>query len=336
MKFMYHIGVDISKKTLDICILDDKGNVLLRSVVNNNPKDISEWIETLGKEVLDWGKTLVCMEHSGYYGARLLNLLHEKTDCTIWLENAVQIKRSMGILRGKDDRTDALRISLYSIDFQRKIRVWEPSEPNIEKLKLLISHRDRMVKSRVSIALGLEEQDGFVDKDVHRELDDMTSPLLKEMDRTIKLLERKINELISSDEELSRQSKVIQSIPGFGPVISSKVIGVTAGFSRLDNPRKLACYAGVAPFNHSSGTSVKRKARVSHIANKDIKKMFHLAAITTIRENGIMHKFYLRKLAEGKNKMAVINAVRNKLIHILVACVKNDTMYMENYQHKLA
>jgi transposase len=144
-----------------------------------------------------------------------------------------------------------------------------------------------------------------------------------------------IEALVSSDENLSRQSKIIQSIPGFGPVISSKVIEVTEGFSRLNNPRAFACYAGVAPFKHSSGSSVKGRTRVSHIANKEIKKMLHLAAMVTIRKKGIMRAYYMRKIAEGKNKMAIINAIRNKLIHILIACINKDTIYVKNYKKTL-
>ena len=335
MHFTYYIGIDISKETFDFCILDENSKEVERGAAKNNPKSIRSWIEAL-QDSVDWDRTLVCMEHSGFYSANLLRLLHNDTEGSIWLENAVQIKRSMGLQRGKDDRTDALRIARYSLDFQRRLRKWVPLDKNIEKLGILISHRDRLVKNKGSISLGLNEQKGFVCSGLQSEMEELTMPLLLEMERTIAKIENEIKELIGSDENLSRQAEIITSIPGFGPVIASKMIGVTAGFSRLNNPRALACYAGVAPFDHSSGTSVKRRARVSHIANKEIKKMLHLAALVAIRKNGIMHDYYTRKVAEGKNKMAVINAVRNKLIHLLTACIKNDTTYIKNYQHKLA
>jgi len=53
--------------------------------------------------------------------------------------------------------------------------------------------------------------------------------------------------------------------------------------------------------------------------------------LTKISVAGIMRAYDLRKIAEGKNKMAIINAIRNKLIHILIACIKKDTMYVKNY-----
>lgn len=336
MNFTHHIGFDISKLTLDFCMMDNMGRELYNGVIPNNPESIESWINSFDGELLNFKDTVVCMEHSGYYGANLLRLLNKNTSCVIWLENAVQIKRSMGLQRGKDDKTDAKRIASYSIDFQRKMRVWHPLDSCVEKLGILISHRDRLVRNRGSITLGLNEQKGFVDASLQLELEEITLPVLDGINNIIALLEGKIDSLISNDSHLSRQAEIIRSIPGFGNVISSKIIEVTRGFSRLNNPRSFACYAGVAPFNHSSGTSIRGRARVSHMANKEIKKMLHLAALVTIRKGGIMYGYYTRKIKEGKNKMAIINAVRNKLIHILMACIKKDTTYVKNYEHKLA
>ena len=163
----------------------------------------------------------------------------------------------------------------------------------------------------------------------------ITQPVIDAIKQAIQDLELAIKTLIEKDSQTKRYREIIESIPGYGPIISAKLIEVTKGFTRLTQPRKLACYAGVAPFEYSSGTSVRGKTRVSHIANKDLKKMFHLAALVTIRKNGIMYDYYQRKVAQGKPKMAVINAVRNKLIHIMLACIKNDTIYQKNYQSNL-
>lgn len=286
--------------------------------------------------VLDWGKTLVCMEHSGYYGAHLLSALHTSTGAALWAESALHIKRSMGLQRGKSDRADALRIATYCLDKQRGARLWTPTGEGIERLGLLLSHRDRLVRNLKSVRGPLDEEKGFVDAAAHEEAAAISAPVIKALEDAIKGLGAKIDELLASNDGLARQAEVLTSIPGFGTVTASKLIGATKGFTRLTDPRSLACYAGVAPFEHSSGTSIKGRTRVSHLADKDIKKTLHLAALATIRKGGIMQAYFHRKVAEGKNKMSVINAVRNKLIHILLACIKNDTTYQKNYQHTLA
>ena len=191
------------------------------------------------------------------------------------------------------------------------------------------------MKKLISIRTPLQEQQHFIDPDYQAKLTQITQPVIDAIKQAIQNLELAIKTLIEKDSQTKRYREIIESIPGYGPIISAKLIEVTKGFTRLTQPRKLACYAGVAPFEYSSGTSVRGKTRVSHIANKDLKKMFHLAALVTIRKNGIMYDYYQRKVAQGKPKMAVINAVRNKLIHIMLACIKNDTIYQKNYQSNL-
>lgn len=335
MRYQYHLGIDTSKLTFDFALTGPDGTVLSQGKADNMPATIKSWAEKMAG-VLDWEKTLVCMEHSGYYGAHLLNVLHTCTKASIWVESALRIKRSMGLQRGKSDRADALRIATYCLDNQRVAKLWSPTGASIERLGLLLSHRDRLVRNLMSVKGPLEEEKGFVDGAAHEEAAAVAAPVIEALEDAIKAYGEKIEGLLGSDPQLARQAEVVTSIPGFGTVIASKLIGVTKGFTRLTDPRALACYAGVAPFEHSSGTSIKGKTRVSHLADKDIKKMLHLAALVTIRKGNIMHAYFQRKVAEGKNKMSVINAVRNKLIHILLACIKNDTTYEKNYQHGLA
>ena len=105
------------------------------------------------------------------------------------------------------------------------------------------------------------------------------------------------------------------------------LITKTNEFKSIQEPRKLACYCGVAPFSHSSGTSVNRKPRVSHLADKELKKMLHLGAMSAIRLDNDLREYYLRKTLEGKNKMSTLNAVRNKIIHRAFAVIKNKKPY---------
>jgi transposase len=104
----------------------------------------------------------------------------------------------------------------------------------------------------------------------------------------------------------------------------------------IAEPKKLACHAGVAPFEYKSGSSVRGRPGVSQHARKRLKSLLHLAAMTAIRLKGELQEYYQRKVREGKNKMLVLNAVRNKLIHRLYAVVKRGEKYDKTYLSSLA
>jgi transposase len=134
------------------------------------------------------------------------------------------------------------------------------------------------------------------------------------------------------DEELNQQAKLIKTVPGVGKVLSWTMLAKTEGFKTIVEPRKMACYSGVVPFDNQSGTSIRGKKRVSSLADKNIKSILHLAAMSAIRLNNDLGAYYKRKIAQGKNKMSVINAVRNKIIHRIFAVIKSQTPYKINLE----
>ncbi len=136
--------------------------------------------------------------------------------------------------------------------------------------------------------------------------------------------------LIKEDTGLSRMVKVITSIPGVGKQTAIGLITTTNEFKAINDPKKYACYAGVVPFPGASDMFNGRD-KVSHLANKKMKTALHMAALSAILYNKDLKNYYERKVAEGKNKMALINAVRNKLIHRIFACVRQNREYENSY-----
>ena len=108
------------------------------------------------------------------------------------------------------------------------------------------------------------------------------------------------------------------------------------GFTAFDNAKQLACYYGVVPFAKSSGTSVRYKSTVSPFANKKLKKLLHLCAMSAIQNDAEIKQYYERKVKEGRNKMSVVNAVRNKLVHRVFAVIRDERMFEENYVRQCA
>jgi transposase len=106
----------------------------------------------------------------------------------------------------------------------------------------------------------------------------------------------------------------------------------TGAFRDFDSARRFCCHAGVAPFKYDSGSSVRSRSKVFSRADKSIKALLHMAALSAaIRMKGKLNDCYLRKVAEGKNKMLVINAVRDKLVMRMFAVIKNNNFHEKNY-----
>jgi len=120
------------------------------------------------------------------------------------------------------------------------------------------------------------------------------------------------------------------SIKGIGKITTLYLLVYTGNFIKFSSAKKLASYCGIVPFDHSSGTSIRGKTKVHPMANKRLKKALHMCALISIKQEGEMQTYYNKKVGEGKNKMGVVNAIRNKLVQRAFACVRDQQEYRYN------
>ena len=333
MKFEKFIGIDVSKKTFDVAISFDSVE-LKHSRYVNDVAGVKFFLKELSQHRVVIKKCLVCMEHTGIYTHLLLKDLHAK-GANIWLEQAMNIKRSLGVQRGKNDKVDSMRIAQYAQRFQDKVTLWQPARKEIVRLKNLISLRERLVRVKKSLATPLGELIE-ANSDAKNYIAKLTRPVIEKMSSQIIKVEHQIDQLIKDDKHLSRLEEIITSVDGVGRVTAWQVIATTNEFKDFKGSRQFACYSGVVPFDHSSGTSIYSKPRVSHLANKRMKELLHLSALSATIMKGELNDYYKRKVAEGKNKMLVLNNIRNKLIQRIFSCVKENRKYEKIYTSTLA
>ena len=165
-----------------------------------------------------------------------------------------------------------------------------------------------------------------------KEIARLNAPALRGLERSKEKVETRMLEIINEDPEIKSLYDLVTSVKCVGNVLATELLVYTHGFTRMQNNRQLSCYCGIAPFDHSSGTSVRGRTGTSNFANMNLKSTLHLAAISATQYVPEIKKYYERKVAEGKNKMCVINAIRNKLIHRILAVVKRGSPYVENLQ----
>ncbi|MDB5116373.1 MAG: Transposase [Mucilaginibacter sp.] len=327
--FTYFIGIDISKNELDYAVMQGKSFLFHREALNSSDS-ISNFIselKTLPKFIMS--RAVFCMEETGLYGNHLKSTL-KKFKANLVIENASQIKNSLGTLRGKNDKIDSIRIAQYAYTNRELLKIHIGKRKELLKLSGLFALRNRLLSVLVALKIPLKEQKTFIKAGNQKDIIIACKKSLAALKADIESIDNSIDQLIASDENIKRLYQIITSVPNVGRITAIQIIISTNEFIDIHNPKKFACYSGVAPFKVESGL-FKGKSRVSHMANKKMKALLHICAIGSIRRNQLFNAYYERKIGEGKHKMAVINAVRNKIILRIFACLNQDRLFEKKH-----
>jgi transposase len=331
----FFIGIDISKEKLNLCLLHG-GNVLSDSEIKNTIADVKTAVKSVLKRyAISAEQLLLCAEYTGQYIYPLCCAC-EELSVDLWMENPAQIKASAGFVRGKDDAVDARRIAEYAARFEDKAKLYKLPQKNIASLRRLISERELYVADRAKYQGQRTDQARFMSRADFADKQRRQKRIIAELDNAIALIDKEIQDIIAADEELSRQQELLRSVEGVGPQVAAKMIAETNAFRDFASARQFACHAGVAPFEYCSGSSIRSRRRVSQRADKRIKALLHMAAMTVATNcHGELSEYYARKVAEGKNKMLVLNAIRAKLIARMFAVIRDNKPYEKNFQFSL-
>lgn len=333
-KYTYFIGTDISRNKLDHAVM--KGKVLLfHKETGNDLESIGLFIAELKKlPGLTMTRAVFCMEQTGIYTNHMLDRL-QRAKTNIVLEAPLQIRNSLGNIRAKNDKIDAIRIAEYAYKNREHLRFWIPRRMVIQQLADLTAIRTRLVSLGLILTMPQQEQSSFVKKGILKEGLRLCGRSREALKADLLDVEQAIAGLIAGDERLAHLMKLITSVKGVGPVTATHIIICTNEFRDIRDPKKFACYAGVAPFVQESGMN-RSRPRVSKVANKKMKSLLHTCAIQAIRLIPELKAYFLRKtLVEGKHKMSVYNALRYKMILRIFACVNQNRCYEKEYQREL-
>lgn len=324
-KFTNTIGIDVSKKTLDIHDYVHQ----LANQVSNDLVGFKELLKWAAKSNIDLSKVLFCFEHTGMYSLPLALYLTEQKQPYV-MESGLEVKRSLGISRGKNDQADAQAIARYAYLRREEIEVHQLPSKKLLELKTLLSLREKMVSQRAGYQASRKEMKAFL-KIVKTSsvVFEAQEQLVKELTKQILKIEKQMVDIIAKDEHLKKTFDLVTSVKGVGLVLGTTMLVYTNCFTAFSDWRKFACYCGIAPFEYQSGTSIKGKTKVNHFANKRLKSLLSNAACSSIQHNPEMKLYYEKRIKEGKNKMSTQNIIRNKIVARVFAVVKRGTEYVD-------
>jgi transposase len=324
MKVTEIMGMDVSKNTLDCHLFVQQKSL---APVSNNLKGFKAIRKWLTKELKkNTEGLLVVMEYTGIYTYGIERFLAQHQIRYV-KRPALDIKRSIGMVRGKSDKADACFISKYGWMRKDELTAMKPLSDAQVDLQQLMSHRDKLVADKSSYQCKLKELRSQMGDKVNEKMAASMEFVMDILSQEIKEAEKEISKLLHTDESLQTNYDLMCSITGIGFATAVHLLIATENFTRFKDVRKLICYCGVAPFEHSSGISIRGKVRVSQLANKKLKSLLTMAAISAIQHDPELKAKYEQKVKEGKAKMCVINIIRAKLLERIFAVIKRQSPY---------
>lgn len=320
------IGIDISKLKLDLIGINSKNDIVLQHQIIDNEKSK---IKSFFKRIITKNNKenfLVVFENTGVYGYFLAHELY-KLQIDYCNLSALEIHKSIGIKRGKSDKMDAFVIAQYALANNFKLELSSFTQEYLTKLKVLHTQREKVIKAIRTFGNN-KESEQFLPKEIVAELTKTNNSIIKNLKKNLKYIDAQILEIINNSQTLKTNYQLIQSIPGIGPQTATYLLIITKGFTSFNNARQLACYAGVAPFPYQSGSSIKGRNKVSHLADKKLKSLLNMCALNAKKYDYQIKTYFDYKVDEGKNKMLILNNIRNKLLHRIFAVIKRQQPYV--------
>lgn len=327
MKKKSFLGIDVSKKTLDAalfapqCEKAPKGNLVR---VSNDENGYNELLTWLSDKDVAIEQLAVCFENTGAY-SKALCAFFQMEGIDYREESPLQIKKSLGVIRGKSDKADAWRIACYCYGLRDDFRPTTLPDEKMLALNSLRTERKMYVRERAKLK-GIANDGTWLCTTQQRK---RTDAQIERLSILIDDIEKEMHEIIEADIEIKRNYDLAISVKGIGMVCALALICTTYNFTRIPTARKMACYIGTAPFEYQSGTSIRGKTKVSHIAAYEVKAELSQAAMAAIKCDPQIRQYYHRKREEGKPAGSVLNAVKCKLLGRVYAVIKRGSKYID-------
>jgi transposase len=326
-KWRFTLGVDVSKNTLDISCSELNEHIKIK----NGSEGFAQFLKWCRMLKIDLHDAFLVLEYTGGYEYKLLQFCEAHSIIYARIPG-LAIKNSMGIVRGKNDKVDSARIAQYGEEKYKSIQPSRPLNPAIIRLKELLSFRKRVVRENAGYKSSIKEREHMQDVNKKDLIIKALQQKQKMNTKIIENIEGEMMRIMGEDQQMKINFTLITSIKGIGKVNALMTIAFTENFTSFSNPRSYAVYVGVIPFDHTSGTSIHGRKRVSHIANKELKQELNQAARSAMVWDKEMNSYAENKLKTKCYKI-VLNNIKFKLILRMFAVVKKGEMYVDNYRN---
>lgn len=314
------LGIDVSKKKLDLALLKD--GKCKHKVCDNTPnghKEMLGWLERQGA-----AQVHALLEATGGYEESAATALAEAGHLVSVVNPYESARVVVGLNpRNKTDKVDAKGLAQYCELQASNLSLWKPKPPEYRELERLIRRREAVVEMRT------QEENRLQAPTAGAEETRLIEEHLSYLNKQIAELDRLIKDHIDRHPGLKAADKLLQSIPGVGPITSAYFLAeVAAQLDRLNHPKKVVAYCGVSVKHRESGTSVRGRSRMSKFGNRQMRKALYMAAKAAMRCNPVIQSLHERLDARGKPYKVCVGAAMRKLLHIMYGVIKHQSNFL--------
>ncbi len=317
------VGIDVSKASLAVCYQRDQQVHHLE--VSNTKAGFQQLVHTCGAQCL------FVLEATGAYYLALAYYLHEQKGQVVVL-NPLVVKRfiQMHLGKGKSDRKDAQWLLRFGQ--QQAVKPWQPEETVLVECRQLEQVSEQLLKQKTMVSNSLEalQRQPVISKLALQQL----QQTLKALTQQVQAVEAEL--LAVLEQRFQAEMALLCSIPGIGRKTAGLLLLFAGGFTRLDNYRQLIALAGLSPREHTSGSSIRGRVRITKMGGALIRGKLFMCSFAAKKRNAACQALYDRLVAKGKNGKVALIAVCNKLLKQAFAIVKSGVPYQAEFTKKLA
>jgi transposase len=310
------VGIDLAKLTFDATLLTSSG-AQHHHTFANTPDGFTQFATWLKR--LAVSQAHLCMEATNIYWEALAAWGHAQ-EHIVSVVNPARIKghAQATLQRNKTDKLDSLVIA----DFCRSHRpeAWQPLSEAHRHLRALMRHRDDLMQTELQQKNRLRDT---TDSLVRSSLESV----LKALATQRKDIEARIKAHLTATQELAADLALLTSVTGVALVTAAKVMADMPKLAEYGSAKAAAADTGVTPAHFESGTSVRRRPRMSKLGKAKLRAALYWPAITAMKHCPGFKAFAEALLKRGKPKKVVIGAVMRKLMHVMYGVLKHRTPY---------
>ena len=313
------VGIDISKRTLDVCLLrenDKAGSKPPSKQFENTAAGFAQllrWVQGHSSTNCDFH---FCMEATSTYGQALAFFLVEAGH-KVSVVNPFRTKHA-ALSRGSGNKTDRADAFVLA-DYCRKENppLWRAAAPEVRMLVALL-RRLQNLKDQMQQETNRLSEPGVL-KVVQRSL----RKSIRFFKGEIAALEDAIEEHVRDHPRLKEDRDLLTSIPGISATTAHWILAELPDVEQFASAQSAAAFAGLAPREYRSGTSVKKATQLSKAGNRHLRRALFMPALCAVRCNPPIKAFFEQLVARGKSRMVAVGAAMRKLLMIAFGVLKS-------------